>query len=496
MALLASSRAVYAANNISIPADIAVQLTGTGLTVTLAAGSTLVSFSAGSTTLTLNLDSSSNVTVKSNNLYTLANSQSLPTQCAGTNYSYVDFTSTSTQAVIVTPTNTPACLPNITAFGASPSSITSGQSSTLSWNISNATSVSLDNSLGAQSNLTSGSVNVSPNQTTTYTLTAANSSGTSTAQTTVTVTSSGGGGGGGSFVPLPTISSFMASPADILAGQSSALFWSVTNAARIGITPVVGSGTLNPLSGTASTTPATTTIYTLTAFNAYGQSVTATTTVSVMASNAGSQPSPTAPQPPNEPTQPPTGTAPAYCLVNNTGTFYLILRGIRHGITDPGMLYSYGYGFYSAIPDTTAYQELPTGTLLSPDDGALVKTTEEPTVYVIADGQRHGFTSASVFLALGFKWSSILVVTSPELNVLPLGAIISNGSSSHLRGVNASSSGTVYYLGDSYRYPYPSLSVYNSWNLANEFSTVVPANSADLALPLGPNDAARTSCSG
>src|ERR1017187_5447984 len=101
MALLASSRAVYAANNISIPTDIAIQLTGSGLTVTLAAASTLVSFSAGSTTLTLNLDPTSNVTVKSANLYTLTNSLSLPTQCSGTSYSYVDFTSTSTQAVIV-----------------------------------------------------------------------------------------------------------------------------------------------------------------------------------------------------------------------------------------------------------------------------------------------------------------------------------------------------------------------------------------------------------
>src|ERR1035438_8321031 len=98
--LLLASQGALAANNTSITTDTNVQLTGSGLTVTLAAGSTLVSFSAGSTTLTLNLDPTSNVTVKSANLYTLTNSLSLPTQCSGTSYSYVDFTSTSTQAVI------------------------------------------------------------------------------------------------------------------------------------------------------------------------------------------------------------------------------------------------------------------------------------------------------------------------------------------------------------------------------------------------------------
>jgi hypothetical protein len=361
IALLASSHAAYAANNISIPTDIAIQLTASGLTVTLAAGSNLVSFSAGSTTLNLNLDPTSYVTVKSTNLYTLTNSISLPTQCSGTSYSYVDFTTTTTQAVTLTPSATVAC--------------TSG---------------------GGRGG--------------------------------------GGGGGGGSLVVLPTISSFSASPADILAGQSSALSWSVTNASRITITPAVGTGALNSLSGTATATPATTTIYTLTAFNAYSQSVSTTTTVTVLESNTAPQALPTT-TPPSGLNLPTASTTPAYCLVNGTGTFYLILNGIRHGITDPGILYSYGYGFSSAISDTGAYQELLTGNLLPPNDGALAKTAADPTVYLIADSQRHGFTSAPVFLSLGFKFSSVLVVTAPDLSALPLGAVIPES------GVKATSSG-------------------------------------------------------
>ncbi len=408
-----------AGNTVSIVSDTAVYLSGSGITLILAAGSSLDSYSVGSTTLTVNLDASSNVAIKSNNLYTLTNSQSQSTQCSGTAYSYVTLTTSSPVAVSLTPSTTIACT---------------------------------------------------------------SSSG------------GGGGGGGGAVVSLPTISSFSASPASVLAGQSSSLSWSLTGASRISITPVVGSGTLNPLSGTATVTPATTTSYTLTAFNIYGQSVTATTTVTVLAITAP-QPLPTT-QPSSEPSQPAPAAAPAYCLVNHTGTFYLILNGIRHGITDSGMLYSYGYSFSSAIPDTASYEGLPTGNLLSPNDGALVKSTEDPTVYLIADGQRHGFTSASVFQALGFRFSSVLVVTSPELVALPLGAIISDGSSRHLSGVNIAYHGTVYSLDDTFRSPYPSLAVYNSWNRQNNFSTVVPANGADLAVPAGPSVTARSTCKG
>jgi hypothetical protein len=67
--------AALAGNTVSIASDTNVLLSGSGITLVLAAGSSLVSYSADATTLTLNLDAGSNVTVKSNNLYTLTNSQ-------------------------------------------------------------------------------------------------------------------------------------------------------------------------------------------------------------------------------------------------------------------------------------------------------------------------------------------------------------------------------------------------------------------------------------
>jgi peptidoglycan hydrolase-like protein with peptidoglycan-binding domain len=114
--------------------------------------------------------------------------------------------STGSTVYTITPSGTTCSgsvgLPTINSLSANPSSITAGQSSLLSWTVTNASTTSLDNGIGNVSNETSTSV--SPSQTTTYTLTAANGSGSSTtAQATVTVTASSdgsgsGGGGGGS----------------------------------------------------------------------------------------------------------------------------------------------------------------------------------------------------------------------------------------------------------------------------------------------------------
>ena len=76
--------------------------------------------------------------------------------------------------------------PTITQFTAEPSSIERGQSATLRWSVTDATQVSIDNSIGAvQAN---GSRRVFPSSSTTYTLTAAGPGGNRTATATVSVT--------------------------------------------------------------------------------------------------------------------------------------------------------------------------------------------------------------------------------------------------------------------------------------------------------------------
>ncbi len=70
---------------------------------------------------------------------------------------------------------------------ASPTSITAGQTVTLTWSTTNATSAEIDNGVGSVT-VPSGSTAVTPTQTTTYTITATGSNGQqATAQASVTV---------------------------------------------------------------------------------------------------------------------------------------------------------------------------------------------------------------------------------------------------------------------------------------------------------------------
>ncbi len=100
-------------------------------------------------------------------------------------------------------------------FSADPASINKGQSSTLRWSTSEATSVAIDQGVG--NNLpASGTATVSPQATTTYTLTATGPGGSTTATATVTVANSQPGSG-------PTIQFFSADPTSITAGAPSTL---------------------------------------------------------------------------------------------------------------------------------------------------------------------------------------------------------------------------------------------------------------------------------
>jgi uncharacterized repeat protein (TIGR01451 family) len=81
--------------------------------------------------------------------------------------------------------NTPKPAP-VCTLGANPTSITSGQSSVLTWTTQNATNVSLNQGIGTVS--TNGTRSVSPTSNTTYTLTATGDGGTVTCSAPITVT--------------------------------------------------------------------------------------------------------------------------------------------------------------------------------------------------------------------------------------------------------------------------------------------------------------------
>lgn len=172
----------------------------------------------------------------------------------------------SASATTTVSTAVPAAV-RVVQFTANPAAIQPGQSSTLSWVIENATSASISG-IGTVDPKT-GSVSVTPAQTTTYTLTATGPNGNITQAVTVTVGSAAAGN--------PQIIRFEANPVNINPGQTSTLSWTTQGASTVSISGV-GNVAAN---GSTTVSPTQTTTYTLTATSSDGKSVTAPVTVIV-----------------------------------------------------------------------------------------------------------------------------------------------------------------------------------------------------------------------
>ncbi|HET8774622.1 MAG TPA: hypothetical protein VFP80_12540 [Thermoanaerobaculia bacterium] len=169
--------------------------------------------------------------------------------------------SNSNNAGVVTSAAVPVTVgPRILSFTASTGTIRRGESATLSWSAENVASVSIDHGVGAKP--ASGTVTVSPSETTKYTLTA--SAGGTTVKETVTVN--------------VLSASLRAVPSVITSGQVTTLVWEATGATTVELDQ--GLGLQRSLSGVLPVTPPVTTMYTLTA-KAEGVSVKASVIVTV-----------------------------------------------------------------------------------------------------------------------------------------------------------------------------------------------------------------------
>ena len=166
---------------------------------------------------------------------------------------------TGCTTVVVTPK-----LPVISGFTANPNNIVSGQCTTLQWSTNGAASVSINPGIGMVSPF--GAQIVSPTASTTYIITAMNSAGSVSSLVTVTT-----------IPALPVITSFTATPNTLIAGQSSTLQWTVTDATSISISPDIGAV---QSSGSKVVSPPATTTYTLTATNNAG-SITVSISVTI-----------------------------------------------------------------------------------------------------------------------------------------------------------------------------------------------------------------------
>ena len=176
----------------------------------------------------------------------------------------------------VTVTVTPNPPPSV-MITASPASIDSGSSSTLTVAAVNATQVTIAGTDGSAYSLksTGGIQTVTPPATTTYSALAVGKGGKTSANATVTVTPN----------PVPTIN-ITANPTSIIAGNDSILTITASNASQVAVTGSDGSTYSIPSSGgTQNVSPADTTTYTSVATGT-GGSASASATVAVKAAGS------------------------------------------------------------------------------------------------------------------------------------------------------------------------------------------------------------------
>jgi hypothetical protein len=178
-----------------------------------------------------------------------------------------------TKTVTVTDVPTPTC----DSFTASPTIIDRGQSSTLTWNTTNASSTSINNAVGGVA--VDGSVSVAPIQSTTYTLTAVGAGGTVSCPVIVTVRQPQE-----STFTCSNNVNFSANPTSFRRGDSSTLTWSTKN----GVTSVRFNNGISAtgLSGSVSVSPNSDETYVMTVSNG-SQTIDCPTSVNVSTSGGG-----------------------------------------------------------------------------------------------------------------------------------------------------------------------------------------------------------------
>jgi hypothetical protein len=142
--------------------------------------------------------------------------------------------------------------PVINYFSASPGTIQEGGSSVLSWSVSGASNVVINNGVGPV--IPEGRISVRPYSTTSITLTASNDAGSVSTTVRVAVVSK---------PKEPIISYFRADKSYLSIGDSTTLYWSVSGASSVEIS---GIGSVGP-AGSLSVTPSSSRAYSLRACN-------------------------------------------------------------------------------------------------------------------------------------------------------------------------------------------------------------------------------------
>jgi hypothetical protein len=170
-------------------------------------------------------------------------------------------------------------------------------------------------------------------------------------------------------------------------------------------------------------------------------------------------------------------------IKTSDGTIYMTTTdGKRRPYTSAGAFLSYGFNSFSGVIDADAADlALPISNFIPPRDGKIIcsdRGTDKGTCYLITDSKKAGFTSATVFKALGFDFKNS---SAGDVSWMESTTNIDNASAPHRKGVLINNNGTVLLVSVSSVLGIPDMATFQSWGYT--FDDVVPANDTDKTLP-------------
>ncbi|MBX4191743.1 MAG: fibronectin type III domain-containing protein, partial [Candidatus Doudnabacteria bacterium] len=283
------------------------------------------------------------------------------------------------------------------------------------------------------------------------------------------------------IIPPPT-ATISVSPSTIIVGQTATLSWSTTNGDNNSVNPNIGTVAS---SGTRIVSPTATTIYIITVTNTSGTvSQSATITVNPAPTTTPTPPPPAPVIPPVTPPVIPPGTTPALVRADHypSGTIFKYAGNptvyIKEGtgtrpITDWSVYVNQVPATRSivTIPDSVTFSQ---GEVLGLRNATLIKASNNPTVYLIIDGEKFAFSSAQEFFNHNYNFSNVYSIDDINLvNRIPM------STKSFIRPTGTlfkyANSPAVYFLNTArLKRGYTTIEMFNIWNATLKDVITIP----------------------
>lgn len=143
---------------------------------------------------------------------------------------------------------------------------------------------------------------------------------------------------------------------------------------------------------------------------------------------------------------------------------------------------------FSEVKTITA---VPTNQVVSTDpvvpaEGTLVKGSDATVWFVSKDGTRQGFTSAQVFLGLGFKFTQVDKISDTDLNTISTDPNLVNDANHHPNGalIKCTTSPAIFEVVDNIRFPFANAQAFKNHGL--DFNHILNVDCSKFGYQEGP----------